>query len=81
MKKSPTLPAIKEKEGTGRPEGGLQSKETFRKLEGKVTLQEEEIVRNDKMISTLAKEFRLLKEQLEFEQEYSQKYRSTIGKY
>jgi hypothetical protein len=38
-------------------------------------------VKNEKIISNLANEFRLLKEQLEFEQQYNEKYKNTMNKY
>lgn len=79
MKKSPTLPSIKEKQQPTR--SGPHSKETFRKIEHRVNFHDEEIVKNEKIISSLANEFRLLKEQLEFEQQYSEQYKISLDKY
>lgn len=52
MKKSATLPVIKEKETISA--AASKSKETFKKLENKVNNQDDEIVKNEKMISNLA---------------------------
>ena len=54
---------------------------TVRNLEDKVSSHDQELVKNEKLIITLANEFKMLKEQLEFEQNYNEKYKSTMAKY
>lgn len=79
MRKNSSLPSIREKEGSS--QGVAKKQETFRVIESKVNWHDQEIVKNEKVISALANEFKLLKEQLQFEQEYSDKYKDSLTNY
>ena len=65
MRRNTTLPVIKE---PGKKMGSAVSTEkekvTVKNLEDKVTSHDQELVKNEKLIITLAKEFKMLKEQL-----------------
>lgn len=65
MRRNPTLPTIRESTlaSSNKNKEGVES---YRKIEDKINSHDEEIVKNEKIISTLANEFRMLKEQLEF---------------
>lgn len=63
MRRNPTLPTIRDST-QGSSNKNKEGVESYRKIEDKINSHDEEIVKNEKIISTLANEFRMLKEQL-----------------
>ena len=82
MRRNSTLPIIRDhNKKQGSAVSSQRETVTVRNLEDKVSSHDQELVKNEKLIITLANEFKMLKEQLEFEQNYNEKYKSTMAKY